>query len=305
METIACTVCGTQNNPVLFEGQDEWFGLPGSFPVRHCQTCGLFYLSPRPTTAEIGRYYPPAYTPYLPAIEDEPSAWVRFNRQLAMSKRLKLIQQHIQQPGQVLDVGCATGNLLAALQQAGWQPHGVETNSQAADYTRQRFGIPVFTGELQQAQLPASQFDLVIFWDVLEHVHDPRQVLQEAARITRSGGTLLLSLPNPGSLEARLFGSHWAGWDIPRHLQLFPVAVIDRLLQETDWQMVDWRCAGGRMWLFNLSLQHWLKARRPGWQKVLMPLMRSPFAQLLFWPYFELVERIKKGAVMAIFATRC
>lgn len=307
METIVCTVCGTQNNPVLFEGQDEWFGLPGSFPVRHCQNCGLFYLNPRPTTAEIGRYYPPAYTPYLPAIEDEPSAWARFNRRLAMAKRLKLIQQHVPQPGRVLDVGCATGTLLAALRQEGWATNGVELSPHASAYARDRLKLDVFTGELAEAQFADHTFDLVIFWDVLEHLHQPRAALLEAARITQPGGRLLLSLPNPESVERAVFGRYWAGWDVPRHLNVFSKAVIGRLLQETGWQMTHFVCITGRYWLFNLSLEQWLKnkVKNPKVRQAVMRMVRSLPARVVSLPYFWLVEKLGKGSVMTIIAKRC
>jgi SAM-dependent methyltransferase len=97
----------------------------------------------------------------------------------------------------------------------------VEPAAEAAAYARERLGLDVITGRLEDAGLPGAAYDAVTLWDVLEHVHEPRATLAEAARLLRPGGALILGLPNPDSLEARLLGPHWVGWDLPRHLNLF------------------------------------------------------------------------------------
>jgi SAM-dependent methyltransferase len=136
-------------------------------------TVGLIYVNPRPDPDHIGHYYPTNYTPYFIAIADEPSWWQRFNRRLAMRKRANLIQRQLPRPGHVLDVGCATGSFLVALRDVGWQVQGVEFNPQAADICPPASWLDVVTGTLADGRFPDKQFDLVIFWDVLEHVHHP------------------------------------------------------------------------------------------------------------------------------------
>ena len=307
MEFVACDLCGADDTELLFMGRDEWYGCAGEFPTVRCRRCGLIYINPRPEPADMGHYYPADYVPYFVAIADEPSWWRRVNRRLALQKRVNLIQRQLPQPGRVLDVGCATGSLLVALRDVGWQVQGVEFNSQAADYARTRHGLDVVTGSLENGRFPDAQFDLVIFWDVLEHVHHPRQTLQEATRITKPGGTLLLVLPNPDSLEVAWFGPQWAGWDTPRHLYVYPQAVLRRLLSETGWQMGAISCITGRIWLFNLSLDHWLQNRIKNGRlhRFIMSIMRSLPIRLLSLPFFMLIERLQKGSVMAVFATKC
>lgn len=306
MEHVTCALCGANNAAILFEGRDVWYKLPGRFPVCQCRECSHIYLNPRPSRAEIGAYYPAAYAPYQPAIDDEPSLWRRLERRYATFKRIRLIQSRLKKKGRMLDVGCATGNFLAALRRQGWEGYGVETNAGAAAYARERFGLTVFTGELEAASFPDQHFDLVVLWDVLEHLHQPRQVLLETARIARPGGSLLLVLPNPDSLEAHLFGRYWAGWDVPRHLHIFPAAVVAQLLDETNWQMREIVCITGRAWLFNLSLHHWLEDRISSRRvrQLILKLAGSLPARLLTLPYFMVIERLKKGSVMAVFAQR-
>jgi SAM-dependent methyltransferase len=306
LEYVPCDLCGANDSEELFVGRDEWYGGEGTFPTMRCRQCGLIYVNPRPGPEAIGRYYPDEYAPYFIAVDDEPSRWQRLNRRLALRKRLRLVQRQLPQPGRVLDVGCATGSFLVTLRQAGWQVQGVEFNPQAAEYARQRHGLDVVTGTLADGRFPDNQFDLVIFWDVLEHVHQPRQTLEEAARITKPGGWLLLVLPNPGSLEARWFGQYWAGWDTPRHLYVYSRDVLSRFLSETGWQIGTTSCITGRIWLFNLSLEHWLQNRVKNGRvrRLIMLIMRSLPIRILSLPFFMLIERLQKGSVMAVFARR-
>lgn len=306
LESINCNLCGSNNTKVLFEGRDEWFHLPGTFPVCECQTCGLIYLNPRPTRQAINEYYPEEYQPYKLATADLSSPLKKAEQAYTLKKRINVVQKRFPKPGQVLDVGCATGNFLNALRQIGWQPRGVELNEQAAHYARQRLDLDVHTGTLEEAQFQADQFDLVIFWDVLEHVFNPTETLTEAARITRPKGRLLLTLPNPHSIDARLFGSYWAGWDIPRHLQIFSLSVIDQMLHQTGWHREEMFCMTGRHWFFNLSLAHWLEGKKVSGKisEIILKVTRSVPFRLFTLPYFIIVEKLKRGPIMVIFARK-
>jgi len=303
---ITCTICGADNTKLLFEGRDEWFNLPGTFPVHQCTNCGLIYINPQPSPSAIAKYYPDKYTPYQPAIVNIPSRLKQWELRYSLHKRVRAIEKRTKQRGRVLDVGCATGNFLAALRERGWATNGIELNAKAAEYARTMQNLKVFTGTLEQATFPEESFDLIIFWDVLEHVYLPRQNLETAARLTKPGGSLIVTLPNPDSVDAKLFGGYWAGWDIPRHLQIFSLPVIKQLLDETRWEMSEMFCMSGRHWLFNLSLEHFLNhhVKSKFLRHLILTIARSYPIRILTLPYFALIEKMKKGSVMVIFARR-
>lgn len=304
MEKTSCTLCGVDDSAILFRDRDRQHGGPGLFTVRQCRRCGILYQSPRPTSEEMEAYYPEEYAPY--ASGRRLSAWERWNRRYAATKQIRAVMSRIPQAGRALDVGCATGAFLAALQQKGWQVQGVEINPQAAANAQQATGGEIFVGDLLEAAYADRSFDLVTFWDVLEHLPDPRLALQEAARITRPSGTLILSLPNTDSLEARLFGTCWAGWDIPRHLWWFPRAALVRLLDETGWRAQEFVCLRGRHWLLALSLRLWMEERSfsPTLSKGILTVFRSLPVRALLWPYYAVIERMKLGSIIVAFARR-
>jgi len=203
-------------------------------------------------------------------------------------------------------VGCATGIFLDGMRRRGWETWGVELNVRAARYARDRLGLEVFVGELEGAAFPDRFFDVVTLWDVLEHVRDPRRTLGEIARISRPEGLLVLSLPNPDCLEARLFGPYWAGWDMPRHLHLFSLPVLERLLAGTSFQIHEVSSFTGRYHVFVLSTQLWLAehlaSRRL--RQLILALMRSWPARALALPCYALAGRWGLSSIMTVFARR-
>jgi SAM-dependent methyltransferase len=307
METVGCNCCGSASAEVIFVGHDYWYGLPGDFPLRRCKECGLFYVSPRPTREEIGRYYPEDYWPHnVVAVADLPTAWERWKWQRAIDKRLHIVLSHAGEPGRVLDIGCGTGNFLDNMRRLGWQTFGVEPNQRAVAYARGRFSLEVFDGELEQAQYPEGFFDLVTLWDVLEHVHDPRGTLLEIARVTKPGATLIMNIPNPEGIEARWFGPYWAGWDVPRHLNVFPQGTLWKMLAALGFSRVAITSAVHNTGGLPLSLGNWLAARtgRVGFEHPATRVVSSwPFL-LVLAPYYRLLSRFNAASCMTIVARR-
>jgi SAM-dependent methyltransferase len=307
MESVNCSCCGSADSQIVFVGRDLLHGLPGKFPLRRCKDCGLFYLSPRPDRNEIAHYYPEDYWPHnIVAVADRPGPLERLSWQRATAKRLQAVLPHAGERGKALDVGCATGSFLDSLHHLGWQPFGVEPNEKAAAYARARFGLDVFCGELEQACYPSSFFDLVTLWDVLEHLHDPRGTLLEVARVTKSGGALVMNIPNPDGIEARLFGPYWAGWDVPRHLNMFPLATLWSLLEEVGFSR------GGVSYTVHntaglpLSLEYWLAAHvgHITLRRLVTGLVSSWLVHLALMPYSRLLSKSGRASFMTVIMRR-
>jgi SAM-dependent methyltransferase len=97
-------------------------------------------------------------------------------------------------PGRLLEVGCASGWLLASAAERGWEVVGVELSSVAVAHARS-LGLEVHEGELPGVPLPSASFDVVYLGDVLEHVPDCRATLAEVARVLKPGGFMYLRGP--------------------------------------------------------------------------------------------------------------
>jgi SAM-dependent methyltransferase len=99
---------------------------------------------------------------------------------------------------------------MALARERGWACSGVEFNPPAVAKAR-GLGFTIYEGELEGIDdLPWSTFDLVTCWDCLEHTPNPREFAERLVRLTKPGGTILLTTLNVRSLAFRVFGARWS-----------------------------------------------------------------------------------------------
>lgn len=96
----------------------------------------------------------------------------------------------------VLDVGCGVGILLNRLKtEKKCEVFGVDISSKAIEILA-TLGIPGKVSQLPELPMDSHSFDVVIATEVIEHLHDPKETVNQMVRILRPGGTLILTTPN-------------------------------------------------------------------------------------------------------------
>ncbi|NLE76978.1 MAG: class I SAM-dependent methyltransferase [Chloroflexi bacterium] len=248
------------------------------YRVVRCAECGLAFVSPRPTAAEVARLYDETYftagafptnihsggtaghtaTLASPRLRRR----ARQTHQAALRRMAAVWRQQgglAAQP-RLLDVGCGAGYLLDAGRALGWSVQGVELSPYAARQAQETLGLPVVQGDLQSAGLPPGSFDLVVMRELLEHVEEPLALLQEARRVLRPQGLLWVQVPNDlEGLRMRLFRPVW--WLIPPlHLTYFTRETLAAMLERAGFGVAAWRTWG------SLGRDLWMiwGARWPG-----------------------------------------
>jgi 2-polyprenyl-3-methyl-5-hydroxy-6-metoxy-1,4-benzoquinol methylase len=132
--------------------------------------------------------------------------------------------------GRLLDVGTGVGAFLHVARQRGFEVQGVEVSEWASAFARNKKRLPVITGRLEDAQFKSGDFDVVIVNHVLEHVEEPKMLLEEIRRILKDDGMLVIGVPNIGSLMARLMGVRWASLRPKEHIWHFTPQTLKRLI---------------------------------------------------------------------------
>lgn len=101
--------------------------------------------------------------------------------------------------GKLLDIGCGTGNLLAAARDAGYEVTGIEMDRNAARFAKEQLGMqnifPLTISEFAD-QHAGERFDVVTFFEVLEHQAAPVEFLQKVKGCVNPSGVIALSVPN-------------------------------------------------------------------------------------------------------------
>ncbi len=266
VERVACELCGSKEAAVVFRQRDLLHRITNDeFTVVRCADCAFLYLNPRPTQAEIGRFYPPGYfgPPSPPRRVSRVKRWIMEDfygyPRLGRASAFRLLRKALLWPeavrraatgrtilpwiglGRLLDVGCGHGVSTAMLQQQGWDVQGLDCSETSVAQARTLLGDRVRVGDLQSVHYPDRSFDVVLMSHSLEHMYEQGKVLAEVRRILDDEGQLVIAVPNADSLEAKLFGRWWVNWDPPRHLYHFSRSTLTTLLKRAGFSVVNVR----------------------------------------------------------------
>jgi SAM-dependent methyltransferase len=96
----------------------------------------------------------------------------------------------------LLDVGAHAGRFVTLARQRGWRPEGLELNPKTAAYASTASDAPVHQGNMHMFELVDGAYDAITLTDVLEHVPEPRRVLQKARRLLSPAGWIAIKVPN-------------------------------------------------------------------------------------------------------------
>ncbi|HMD32845.1 MAG TPA: class I SAM-dependent methyltransferase [Candidatus Acidoferrales bacterium] len=222
-----CPVCRGAPGRTIYADARDPITLE-TFRVVECSACSVVYTAPRPPVMD--RFYPRQYRAYGRVV----------TRVLSMLYNLRTARWAGLKPegGNVLEVGCGPGLMLAAFHRRGWKVLGIERNEAVAGAARQALGLEIVTTPVEQLPVD-SRFDLIVMFQVFEHLGDPMPVLRECARRLAPGGRLLINVPNFASWQSRFAGDRWLHLDVPRHLNHFTPETLAATLERAGLQLAD------------------------------------------------------------------
>src|SRR5262249_37635696 len=157
---------------------------------------------------------------------------------------------------------------------------GLDMSATTVCRVRAELGLRVLAGTLPHPELQPESFDVVTMWQSLEHVHQPREVLQEAFRLLVPGGKLVVAVPNIDSLAYRWFGADWFGLDLPRHLTRFTPMTLSLMLERTGFRLSALRMIRHSSWLCSSATLAVRRKQGPYWRRWLTSRSAARLATL-------------------------
>lgn len=206
MDVHQCRICGSREFHYRlrnFSAEDRTWNL------LTCNTCGFGTTSPLPDQATLSSMYSKEY--WGSASDKLVDAFYC----LRMGSFAGRIRKHSHRGARALDVGAGNGAWAKLLTKYGFDAAGIDPYASESS-----LGI-VYKASLEDAPFPPQTFDLITFMNVLEHLNDPVDNIRKASRLLRTGGLLVIEVPNLNSFGFRQFKENWYPIQIPWHLNHF------------------------------------------------------------------------------------
>lgn len=232
-----CPVCGSDTFVPFLSGKD-YFLTGEKFEIVKCKGCGFRFTNPRPEAAELGKYYESAeYISHSDSRKGIFAAVYQQVRKFTLGRKLAMISK-FQQKGEILDIGCATGQFLNYMAEHGWNATGIEPDNKTRARAISEYGLKVFPEE-QLNSFDKATFDIITMWHVLEHVSDLNGRMKQLKNLLKPQGTLIIAVPNCEAYDAKIYREFWAGYDLPRHLYHFSKSDMKLLVEKFGFTIVN------------------------------------------------------------------
>jgi SAM-dependent methyltransferase len=208
------------------------------------KNCGLEFATPQLDDRELAHLYS---TLYYPATGD--SRQIRREREGTPDSVLRQVLPQLEatlgalKGLRLLDYGCGRGPLSRIALDFGLDPVGIEPDPVARSIAAGRVGMPVYASVAELcSKYPAAQFELIILWNVIEHLRTPWSELREMSRLLRPRGRLLVCTMNTRCIRARIERGRWISYEDPTHFYYFDRRSLERVLRSSGFQRVqEWK----------------------------------------------------------------
>ncbi|WP_431133044.1 class I SAM-dependent methyltransferase [Psychroserpens mesophilus] len=193
---------------------------------------------PQPSEAQLPKYYQSEdYISHTDAKRNWFEKVYHAVKNIALKRKLKLINSLASDEKKLLDVGCGTGDFLKIAKENHWDISGVEPNVNARKIANQKTNHSVFDIE-QLLKFRKHSFDVITLWHVLEHLPKLENHIAVLESLLKPNGRLIIAVPNYKSYDAKFYKSYWAAFDVPRHLWHFSQNAISKLMQQNGMEVL-------------------------------------------------------------------
>jgi 2-polyprenyl-3-methyl-5-hydroxy-6-metoxy-1,4-benzoquinol methylase len=269
-DEVPCPTCGPGASSRLLFRRTDGHG------IRFCDECGLIFTSPRFSARKLAEIYEREdYSDVSVFANFDYEQWKQqkgYNVRPMTSYKVKgmlldLIANYLQPGTRLLDVGCGFGLTVYEANKRGFRADGIDISTRFLKLAREKLGLTLRQGRVEDLHFSDNTYDGVIFWDVLEHVHNPLEILAEIHRIVRPGGYLFGQVPNWRGLSNRyktFLNRHgfarkqFKHFGIPHHVFIFDDHSLRQMIEKSGLQLVY--CRSWSKMKYNVNptpLQRW------------------------------------------------
>ena len=202
----ACALCGPHEYEVV--GTRDRNGRPLRTVL--CTSCGLVWTNPRPSDADVDRYYASTYRVDY-ARQHVPSRRKILRGLIGAEERRQLFATELRAGDRVLDIGCGAGEFVFLLRAVGVEATGIEPGEEFSDFSRRVMQVPIQTATVESATVAPGSQRLITMFHMLEHAADPRRTLSTIRAWLAPEGRLVVEVPSvDATVQAPAHRFHYA-----------------------------------------------------------------------------------------------
>lgn len=207
-----------------------------SFALVQCSTCSLVFTNPRPGETHLSKYYQSdQYISHTDKANSLINILYKIIRRYTLAQKIRLIKRVNSKIGSILDYGCGTGDFIHSANKAGWQAFGYEPDNSAREIARSKNNNLI----LDSINNLPNDIDVITAWHVVEHISDLKNSLKGLKKKLKSGGHLIVAVPNHKSYDAKVYKEYWAAYDVPRHLYHFDHTSMEFLAKKLKLRITE------------------------------------------------------------------
>jgi SAM-dependent methyltransferase len=180
-----------------------------------CLDCGLIYQTPRLTRESLSSYFSSETFIQDPNGDnlDELLGYPNYfdwDKSYAVTAKLRLdrIRRFKRPPGELLEIGSATGSFLAAARSFGFRVRGLDLSSRFAAFARNRYDLNIDVGYVEEFAMPRSHYDVICSFGGIACWRDPIQALANIREALKLDGIFVMNHFDIDSLPGKILGNH-------------------------------------------------------------------------------------------------
>lgn len=139
--------------------------------------------------------------------------------------------------GRLLDIGAGVGLLANEAERAGFTVVGLEPSKSAVSAAKKHFGASLLQKEFSE-KLFMKSFDVIVLNHVLEHLPNPKRVINDTGKVLKRGGLLVIGVPNFGSYLSIFKRNRWQSLIPDQHRWHFTLRSLDQLVLSFGFERI-------------------------------------------------------------------
>lgn len=232
---INCPICTSENFKILIKGQFEKYSkdqIKNIFSsssnnfidqVVKCKNCKFVYLNPRLDSNIIISGYE--------NVQDSTFVTQDKYRIKTFENSIEKLKKIIEfKDKEILDVGSANGAFLYACKKKELNATGIEPSKWLVEKGKEKYKVNLINGSFEKFEF-AKKYDVIFFWDVLEHVFDLNLTISKINKILNKNGYLIINCPDHNSIMRKVLKNKWPFY-LSVHLYYFNLESLMKIFSK-------------------------------------------------------------------------